>query len=309
MAFTDNHYFVDGALRDTQNVIVAAAFHEREDISATEIWFQNGEKWLRYQFAEDFVCGIAYDVGQGKLVAVAKGGHTAEFAVGGGSIDSARLKQSISRRTLPKGNRHGPMTRVRWLGGTAYACGWRGKVFRLGQQGWISHDNQIPRDVRANLQDLAIDGDGTIYVVGMKGAAYRFLQDHWSAIDIPTSSHLYCATRLGNGEVVVGGANGLLLRGSGDRWQVIENHGFDQNIWCVQEYNEKIWITAGDDFLGLIENGHVMEVKPKPGVSTKSNRICCAGGVLFACGPQYLFTFDGGRWNEILLPSPTRSQP
>lgn len=309
MAYTDHHYFIDGLMRDRENVVVCAAFHEREDIRATDLWIQNEAKWMRYKFDDDSLASIAYDHLKESLVAIGKDGHAAEFHLGAGAIDPGELKNSIVRRKVQKAGRPGPFTRTRYLRGTAYACGWRGKVSRLGPQGWELCERGIPNDVRANLQDLAADGDGGIYAVGMKGAAFRMQGAKWSSVDLPTSAHLYCAASLSNGEVVMGGASGVLLQGRGDHWRSIELKDFELNIWSIEEYEGQIWIAAGDDFLGFVNSGNLVPIVPKVGVSSKSNRLSSFKDRLFSCGPQSLFLFDGNTWSEVVLPSPKVAGP
>jgi hypothetical protein len=60
MAFTDHQYFVDGVLRDENNIIVVAAFREDETQSASEVWIQNVDKWFRIKFDDDLITSVAF---------------------------------------------------------------------------------------------------------------------------------------------------------------------------------------------------------------------------------------------------------
>lgn len=96
-----------------------------------------------------------------------------------------------------------------WAGeGEVFAAGATGTVLRRAGNRWVTE----PRQTDADLLALAGTSTRDLWVVGERGAAYRFDGESWALRDVGTRAALTTATVDGAGTLFIGTSEGQVLR-------------------------------------------------------------------------------------------------
>jgi len=146
--------------------------------------------------------------------------------------------------------------------GGLIAVGWMGAILSFDGQAWalergcvVGADGKYAANAE-NMPLFALAGDetGTAWAVGDHGTILRLDDDGWVAEASGTDSHLRAVTVLPDGNIIVAGANGAVLRRENDgRW-----YGLDcpvaSNFQAVAALSETEFMLAGGRYF-VDENG------------------------------------------------------
>lgn len=182
--------------------------------------------------------------------------------------------------------------------GKAYAVGLRGMVYRMDEmRKWSRIDDGLPE----TFDVQAIDGfDGSnLFAVGWNGTMWRYTGKRWIKEELPTNENLTAVKCGGDGNIYIAGHDGMLLFGKPGIWEVIENESFASDIWDLEWFDNRLYISTmravyvlnGSD----IEQVEFGDDKPK-----SCYQLSTADNVLWSNGEHDIFSYDGKKWTRIV---------
>lgn len=232
--------------------------------------------------------------------------------------DGSRVEKIVDAGLSDSSKGYGYLNRIRLIGGSLFACGYGGQIYRRDRKGWQHIDHEILRKSSApkpsdhskfedwlneeseTIDVLDINGTGhaDIYVVGDNG----FIAHHdgvaWTALKPKTKSCLYSIHIESANEIWVAGSQGTLLKGN-------TNSGFhaalrkstEADFYAVAKFNEEIYLGTSDGLYKL-QGSDVIATGP----TLKNNIVEVADieskeGVLWALASKHLLRFDGKNWD------------
>lgn len=138
-----------------------------------------------------------------------------------------------------------------------YAVGWRGEIWTRTIKGWEREDTPS----NANLNSLAIDADGTVYVVGDKG---------------------------------------VMLKGRHGYWESIETN-INSNLMDVCIHDGRVYVCTDFEIFHLSESGLEPEFNDDEGDGPDTClKLASAGaGGLYSVGPYDVFRLLDGAWSRV----------
>lgn len=220
------------------------------------------------------------------------------LCVGSGDVH----EESISTDTSSPASR-GPLRSVRSIAGQAYAVGMDRQVYRReGSNQWISID-QGARPQLGNTKPIgfdAIDGFSAneIYASGRNGEIWYYGGTIWIQIDSPTDltlANICCAE---DGKVYICGSSGVLLRGRGETWELIE-HDLVDDLWGIAWYKGKLYLATRDSLFTLNDNDEIQPVDMGSDKASTCYTLSVADGVLWSIGAKDVIAFDGKQWTRV----------
>ncbi len=198
----------------------------------------------------------------------------------------------------PPKPRLGGIRSVSEIEGKGYAVGFRGMVYRLDTlKKWTRIDEGLPD----SFEIEAIHGFNAsdIYAVGDKGALWHFSGKNWAMRELPTNGNLNTVKCAGDKKIYVAGDHGILVRGSGNTWATIEHGATEEDIWDIEWFEEKLYVSTMENVFWL--NGDELVPvdfgKDQPG---SCYQLSTAKGVLWSNGEHDIMSFDGKKWSRIV---------
>lgn len=197
----------------------------------------------------------------------------------------------------------GPMRDLRFIGNHLYAAGMSRQVYRREGPGrWSRADAGTVQP----LGDLtvagfnAIDGlsEDDFYGVGFGGEIWRRRKGKWKQLDSPTNVVL-SRVRVVNPELAYAvGQRGVLLRGAGDTWEVVDHQSTEEDLWSVEWFHDELYVASDRAVYRLTASGSLQEVDMGLGDDRTYYDLHANDGVLWSIGPKHLSWTDGTRWND-----------
>lgn len=270
-----------------------------DDDKANSVFLaMDGGDWLGY---DEAVGWSALDM------ATLKVGEASRTVVGLGpageywELDSASTAESTGRISDKR-------VTTRALGvieQTIYASGMGRVVLRRDGPGkWRSMGPDVPRPKDLTVVGFEAIGGYSgkeIYATGWLGEIWRFNGSSWEQVDSPVSTTLNALTCTDDQDVFIVGDNGLMLRGRGDSWSVLET-GRKENLRDVATHEGQIYVSTDFRILKLTAKGLVNETDfaVKKDVPATCLHLLPAADGLISMGPKDLFKRHGGPWERIV---------
>ena len=185
------------------------------------------------------------------------------------------------------------------IGTGVYAAGMSRQVYQRTDRGaWIEIDHPVVNTTREFGTGFnAIDGfdDSEIYAGGTNGELWSYDGKTWHPIDSPVNVHLHSLCCAADGNVYVGGREGLLLRGRHDYWEVVDI-GIDSPIWDVHAFGDDVYLIANGEIYRYVHGA----TSPVELVLPKGEflKLSSADSTLWAFGRKKIVRFDGSAWSE-----------
>jgi hypothetical protein len=234
-----------------------------------------------------------------QLVALAENGFVT--ALGGGMI----VNESVFGGEDEPPSR-GPLVEVRaFAGGRAYGVGTCRQAYRRdGPNAWVRVDQTAQSD-EIEISDTcfhSIDGFSgkEIYSVGWEGEIWHFDGVAWEQSASPTNCALYKVLCCEDGFVYAVGQSGLLIKGRGNSWEVVEQDETEEDFWGLGWFKGRLYIaslnfiyTFDDKGLSSVDMGDF----PIPATCLE---FTASDNRLWSIGAKDVVQFDGESWSRII---------
>jgi hypothetical protein len=224
-------------------------------------------------------------------------GHVTQFK------DTMRINETIQG---PED--FGFLTDLTAIGGRLYATGMSRQVYvRHAANDWKRFDRGVLDDsiqVERVTGFRSIDGLGEdgIYAVGLEGEIWHCRAGVWRQSVSPTNVTLEQVKVVGPDEVYAAGQAGVILRGSEDAWDVIEQTQTEEDFWGLEWFNDVLYVATASQLFKW-SPGSDLEPLVLPG--TELNILCrlrTGHGTLWVFGLHQVFwTENGAVWHEARL--------
>jgi hypothetical protein len=228
------------------------------------------------------------------LVDMAETGHYSIISSEGNSLGNI-LDDSFPPAVKP---RYGGFRRLSEISGKAYAIGLRGMVYRMDElHQWTRIDNGLPD----TFDIQAIDGfeASDLFAAGRNGDLWHYNGSHWTQVPIPTTTNLTAIKCAGDGNVYVAGHEGLLLRGCGSLWEVIDQNKTNDHIWDLEWFNGQLYLSTLYAIY-ILEEQNLKEVDLGDDPPKNCYQLSTAEGVLWSNGENGILAYDGKQWTRIV---------
>lgn len=197
----------------------------------------------------------------------------------------------------------GPMRGIRNIGGNIYVVGMNRQVYRReGLNNWVSIDNGARPSAKSEevVGFESIDGfsETEIYAVGWEGEIWKYDGKAWTQLDSPTNYVLVNVCCGGNGHTYACGRNGMLVRGRGDKWDIVGQENVTDDIWGLAWFNSKLYISTMDSIYTLEEDELEIVDMGKDQAKT-CYHLSAADGVLWSIGAKDVMSYNGKKWTRI----------
>lgn len=200
----------------------------------------------------------------------------------------------------------GVLRDVRQIGDHAYACGMKRQVYRRETDGkWTRFDKGVVLPLTSG--EIAgfnsIDGfsEDDIYAVGWGGEIWHCAKGAWEKIESPTNIKLERVVCAGDGQVYAVGQCGIILRGRGHGWDIVEQAETKEQFWGTAWHLDRLWLATASAVYVLDPEDDLKKIEIIP----DGEKITCgwldAGfGVMWSVGAKHLFrTTDGIKWEQV----------
>jgi hypothetical protein len=196
----------------------------------------------------------------------------------------------------------GPLRGVRTVGKHVYCVGMGRQAWRREDNDvWVPIDGSIPFDPEGEVVGFeAVDGfsEKDIYAAGWDGEIWHFDGNAWASCDSPVNTVLVDVCCAEDGQVYACGRNGVLVRGRGAQWEVVDLKGFTDDLWSLVSFGKRLYLatteyvfTLGPDGLELVDMG--------PDKPATCYDLTTGAGLLWSIGAKDVMSFDGKSWSRI----------
>jgi len=213
----------------------------------------------------------------------------------GGSLAGDIFQDS---QPAPRKPRLGGLRSVSETGGKAYAVGYQGMVYRMDElRKWTRIDDGLPEDVQIE----AIQGfeASDIYAVGLKAQVWHYSGKQWTKLELPTNRNLNMVKCAGDEQVYIAGHGGILIRGRGQRWDIVDHQKTEDHIWDLEWFEGQLYVSTLHAVYRL--NGKELEPvdfgKDPP---RSCYQLSSAKGVMWSNGEYDIMSFDGKTWARVV---------
>jgi hypothetical protein len=198
----------------------------------------------------------------------------------------------------PSKPRLGGIRSVSEIAGKAYAVGLGGMVYRLDRlDRWTRIDEGLPDtfDIQAAHGFDATD----LYAVGHDGDLWHYNGKKWSKRELPTNVNLTEVHCAGDGRVYITGHHGVLIRGRGDAWEIIEQQETTEDLWDLAWFDGVLYISKFSTVYRLEKEG-IVPVDFGGDPPKTACQLSAAKGVLWSIGDHDIMSYDGKNWTRIV---------
>jgi hypothetical protein len=269
-----------------------------DDKPNSSFFVMDRDEWQKY---DEIVEWPALDV---ETIKIGDGGR--QVVAIGPSGQYWELDDDSLQETIGVIDKDAPSTRaLATIEGTIYACGMSRKVYlreAVGRWREIGPNAPLPEDFTVvGFERMCGFSSREIYAVGWLGEIWRFDGTRWVQLDSPVSTTLHSVTCAPDGNVYVVGARGVMIRGRGDVWTVLES-GQRGNLMDVAYHDGTVYVVTNFRILKLVGDALVEESdfeKPDDRPRTCLHLLPAADG-LFSMGTHDLFRRTTGPWERIV---------
>ena len=296
---TDLYFTTVLALSDREAVLGGHLYLEGTDPSITRVSLYRDGQWLHLYDMDDIVYGAeqrhGHDDLPAQIVLLGRRGLLRENPRGRPASDSQ----------LPR--KAGYFFCLREVDGRLYACGTQNQLLRQEPGGWVEQDQGLYAPLQAQVDRtlFALDGfaHDDLYAVGMQGAIWHWDGNAWHALGSPTNVTLHSLLCAPDGEVYIGGAGGVLLRGRRDRgWSDIGDESLCRHtIESLAWFRDRLY-AAGQTALLCWDGTDLRKVVTPAYEDAGFLSLDACAEALWSVGNDYLLSYDGQRWQHHPVP-------
>lgn len=300
--WTDVFSYVTGAVRNRNLACVANVADDRAKEKDDHTFFFQWDEGVWGRLTESSVEWTTVDsvVCSHPVTQVIFLGLTGEiFCAGSGDVHEEVIREG--RQDSPE-NR-GMMRGIGAIDGKAYAVGMQRQVYRRDEVNlWTCVDESARPDASDdNVYSFeAISGFSTeeIYAVGRRGEIWRYDGSIWVRQDSPTNMILTKVCCAGDGNAYACGRVGTLIRGRGERWELIEHGATKRDFWSVAWFKNHLYLSTMQEVFRL-DDDTLSKMDFGKDIPSSCFALSAADGVLWSIGAKDVMAFDGTEWSRI----------
>ncbi len=199
---------------------------------------------------------------------------------------------------------HGEIRSVRRIKDIVCAVGMGRQVYqRVSDTNW----QHIDRGTIDSMNNLDISGfndvDGItmdlLYAVGFNGEIWKRVHGRWERSESPTNAVLYALKVLDDIDVIAVGQRGVIIRGSGTTWKIIDQHLTEDDFWNLEYFNKAIYLATKSSIFRLLNDNSIEKVElGRQAVTCKVLKLY--KNSLWSFGESdILKTNDGKKWTTV----------
>lgn len=198
----------------------------------------------------------------------------------------------------PQSGRRGVLRSVTRIGNHVVAAGTAGSVWRMiTPDQWIRLTPNVPDAIR--FEHIAGSSLEDLHAVGWLGAIWYFDEGQWRNADSPTNVILNRACVLPDGQLIVCGQEGVLLRGRHAQWSIIDQRVTTETFWDVCCFGERVFLTTASVLYELLDD-QLVPVRFGEDPPLTFYRLCAVEGVLWSVGAKDVMWFESRGWQRLL---------
>jgi hypothetical protein len=299
MQWTDRFSFVTGVVRYPDLAALAMVSDERAAKRQDHTYFLtwDGGAWggedepKPWGVVSMVVCTHPIE----QTVALGAGGQV--YCVGSGDIHDELID------TRDGGDVPRTMRGLACVDGKAIAVGMGRYVYRRdGRDVWTPLDDGA-RQERGDPNVVgfeAVDGfsSSEMYAAGWNGEIWSWDGESWTPVQSPVNLTLSTVCCADDGEVYVAGRRGLLLRGRGRRWSVIQHDDHAEDIWDLAWFRGDLYVSTSVGLYRLVDD-HLRHVDMGEDWPRSYFHLSAIDEVLWSIGAKDVLAYDGSRWTRI----------
>ena len=147
-----------------------------------------------------------------------------------------------------------------------------------------------------------IDGfdQSDLYAGGGHSDMWHFDGSHWTPVDLPIANMRIRAIRCaGDSQVYAVGRFGDILRGRGDRWEMIEHGVAKQDFTDAAWYQDRLYVAG--DYLYQLQRDELTRVNfnDVKQIPFSFGHLYVNAGHLLSAGPFSAALYDGEKWKPL----------
>jgi hypothetical protein len=121
----------------------------------------------------------------------------------------------------------------------------------------------------------------------------------WGKIELPTNINLSIVECVVDGTVYIAGHNGILIRGGGSAWEIIDHKETKDDIWDIEWFDGQLYVSTMHAVYRLIgDNLEAVDFGDDPPRSCY--QLSAAKGVIWSNGEFDIMSFDGKKWTRVI---------
>ena len=295
--------FFDGYIYDKNTILILASSETLEQEESNHCFLcllKDGEWQIKYEDIEVIKACILSIEGELSLIMI---GTTGDVIEG----DKNGFNYKLIDTTEERPNWLRQLNDLKIIGQYIYAVGMKRQVFRrpINLSKWQRCDTGVlvTRESKEIAGFLSIDGlsESEVYAVGYGGQIWNFNGIAWQQIDSPTNLMLESILCIDNNYLIAAGAEGVILKGRHNLWNVIEQDSITETILDIETLNGLIYLSTEDGIYTLEEN-HVQKVDIGLDGDISTGKLHGNGKCILSIGENHVVLFDGEKWKEIIMP-------
>jgi hypothetical protein len=197
---------------------------------------------------------------------------------------------------------------VRVIGDHYVAVGMRRQVYQRKLTGgsWSRFDAgvRLPDASKDIAGFTSVDGfsDDEIYAVGHNGEIWLAQGGQWRQIESPTNAYLQCVRCGSNGEVLICGAGGVVLRGRQSQWKVVDPGGVDTTLQSAAQLAAQWYVADEEGGLHVVTENGLKPDSQFEALGLAAGTLDSNEDTLLCVGIEDLASFDGKKWRHLPHP-------
>ena len=217
----------------------------------------------------------------------------------------ATVRTSVFPRAAP--GKMGMMCSLRVIGTQVYAVGMRRQVFSADEtlSAWTNHSDTLAAwPALGEVDGFECVGGldaSRVIVAGWNGEIVVRTQGSWRRADSPTNFILYGVCVSESGEAWAVGQGGILLRGRGDAWEMVDHGAKKEDFWDIAWYRGRLYASTLRSVFSF-DDGRATRVDMEEATTYSCYHLSVAGDYLCSVGPYAISLFDGQTWSPVKLP-------
>lgn len=266
-----------------------------QKVANTIIYSWNGKELTKEGYTITGVAICAAKVPKKEVILIGRSGD-----IRAGKIGALEAEAKIVIDSMDK--KFGYLTNARTIAGRVHVCGMDRQVYRRAKKGWEALDEGLPMGGEGEAVGLrAIDGFSAneLYAVGIDGEIWHFDGRRWRNCPSPTGLILHGVHCADDGFVYACGQLGMILKGKGDEWTILEHASEIEDLWDITSFKGVVYAMSSRVLYAVGRRNLVPVEYGEVATPFSFYRFACSESLLVTIGPKDVMIFDGEAWGRI----------